>query len=722
MDLIQFAQSYSEEGLNPLPLKKDKAPLLPVGHSFLYSKIDRIQERFSKAAMIGIACGPVSDGFYCIDFDKHQGQNIDPIWYDFFENPTIQHLIRNGHLVCAKTPSGGYHAYFKADWEMKGTVFSRYEDGNTMIEMRGHGQYVATLPSEGYTHIAGIDFLKLEKIDLDAFSWLDQLCKSYNQITVYQSSSDRDNKKWPDKWDEYKPDGIYNNTKGEETKALLQRHGWKKICNRRDGSELWQRPGKEVDQGASATFGVKFNMFYVFSSNALPFQQNTAYNPFQVLTMLEFGGDWKKAKKAITPRKEIKEDAEPRPSTSKFPIDVFPPFLQQYIAELKSTLNFHEDFSAVSAMFTMATVNGNYYKLKVKNGWNAPTIFWFACVGYPGTIKTHPVRNMINPIYEIDARSKAFYDSEMEGWDPDAKPKKPKPKFRQILISDYTIEALHAIHDFNKRGIGLYKDELVGFLNDMNKYRKGSDEQFWLESINNGNYTVNRVSKEPIMIKNICINIIGTIQHDVLDKVIANYSGNGLIDRFLFTASENKVYPLSTNEIDEYFSEFFNEIIAKASRNWTYFDQKDEKIIEMTPEAFEAYRKIDAQYVALQTDDVTPQQIKSYLSKMKTYVPRFALLLAIMDSIFNDMPVEVTEKHMYDAGRIGQYFILTAMDIFTANDVQSQIRRLVSTMQNKTRTDQIIELYNKDFKQSDLARFFGISRQAISKALHSAQP
>ena len=712
MDLIACANSFLMEGLNPLPLKKSKAPLLPAGHNFLYSTIDRIEERFAKAELIGIACGAVSDGFYCIDFDRHQGQNLDPIFYDFFENATVQRFINLKQLTIVKTPSGGYHAYLKTPTKMKGQTFSRYNDGNTMIEMRGNGQYSAVYPSANYIKIAGPELEELDKIDYTAFEFLVEVCKSYDQNTTEQTETAQD-RKWPDKWDDSNPIGNFNNTQADYVKELLINKGWKKIALRRDGIETWQRPGKGIDEGISATFGAKFNMFYVFSSNAQPFAESTGYNPFQIFTILEHGGDWKKAKDAISPKVEIRPEPEVQIDKASFPIDVFPTELQGYIRELKGSLNFHQDFSAVAAMFTVATINGNRYKLKVKNGWNAPTIFWFACVGHPGTIKTHPVRQMINPIFDIDASSKEFYDAEMMNYDPDEKPKRPKPKFKQILISDYTIEALHSIHDFNKRGIGLYKDELIGFLNDMNKYRKGSDEQFWLESINNGNYVVNRVSKEPIMIKNICINIIGTIQHDVLNKMISTYQGNGLIDRFLFTASEDQVYEISPYEIDEYWPQMFKDLIIKANRNFTYFDNKDEKIIQMTPEAFAEYRRIDAGYVEVQKNEITPQYIKNYLSKMKTYVPRFALLLGIMDEIFYNNAIEVNETHMINAGRIADYFIKSAMDVFIANDIQAQIKQIADTMKSKTKHEKIVELYKKGFKQSDLVKFFGDSKQTI---------
>ena len=305
----------------------------------------------------------------------------------------------------------------------------------------------------------------------------------------------------------------------------------------------------------------------------------------------------------------------------------------------------------------------------------------------------------------------------MSHYDPDAKPKQPKPKFKQLLVSDYTIEALHHIHDINRKGIGLYKDELVGFLNDMNKYRKGSDEQFWLESFNNGTYTVNRVTKEPLMINDICINIIGTIQHDVLHRIVTEYKGNGMVDRFLFTASEDKVYPLNEHEIDDQFEEFWFKIIQKMNTSWFYAKSDDTEIVKMTPEAFKIYQKIDKGYVETQNSEDESQDIKNYLSKMKTYVPRFALILAIMEAIFDNSYIIVNEQHMINAGRLADYFIGTARSVFEATASSSDIKNVVGAMRGKTRDQQIFELYRQEFKMAEISKHFGLSKMQCYRVL-----
>jgi len=193
-------------------------------------------------------------------------------------------------------------------------------------------------------------------------------------------------------------------------------------------------------------------------------------------------------------------------------------------------------------------------------------------------------------------------------------PNKKKPKFKQILISDYTVEALHQVHNHNPKGLGMYKDELNGFLNDMNKYRKGSDMEFWLESFNNGSFIVNRATKEPVVISDICINLIGTIQHQILTDIIAKYQGNGFIDRFLFTSPESNVYELNDHSIPEGINSKWNDFVKYIYQCSEYFDSEDTIHLKMSDDVFKQYKKIDRQFVVIQKDHNEHNDVKNYLS------------------------------------------------------------------------------------------------------------
>jgi hypothetical protein len=83
--------------------------------------------------------------------------------------------------------------------------------------------------------------------------------------------------------------------------ALLTRHGWRDVSRpslRAQGVTYWQRPGK-TGQSPSATLGACGQYFYVFSSNALPFEPETAYSAFAALTLLEYGGNFGAAAHAL---------------------------------------------------------------------------------------------------------------------------------------------------------------------------------------------------------------------------------------------------------------------------------------------------------------------------------------------------------------------------------------------------------------------------------------
>jgi hypothetical protein len=82
---------------------------------------------------------------------------------------------------------------------------------------------------------------------------------------------------------------------------LLEPHGWK--VDRTSGSTTyWTRPGK--DDGVSATTGkctseVGGDLLYVFSTNADPFEGDSAYSKFSAYTVLEHKGDFTAATKAL---------------------------------------------------------------------------------------------------------------------------------------------------------------------------------------------------------------------------------------------------------------------------------------------------------------------------------------------------------------------------------------------------------------------------------------
>lgn len=403
-----------------------------------------------------------------------------------------------------------------------------------------------------------------------------------------------------------------------------------------------------------------------------------------------------------------------------FPIEVFPSQLQEFIRQMHLNLNFTPDFTSVAAMFAIATMNGNKYKLRVNEVWVAPTLFWFAAVGDPGTMKSHPISAMIKPIKKIDIDNKNIHNRLMEEYDAAmidkaVKNKPKKPQFRQIMISDVTLEAIHYVHTVNRRGLGYHKDELIGFINSMNQYKsKGSDEQFWLESFNNQPYMVNRATKETLSIEDTMINIIGTIQPSVLSRISTD---NGLTDRFLYTSAEKTIHYMADDKMSPEWFKWWNYVILKCNTMFQYIDSADTVVVEMDSTANEYMKQLDHWLVNMQTSDEHNESLKTYLSKAKTYIPRFALLMAVIDAVICDTPVAVTGNHMERAGHIMSYFIETGKQVFDESARVEEIVGIIKAKTGLTRPELIMQLYKKGISNAEIARQVKVSKANVGQTI-----
>lgn len=718
MNIKKYAEIYLAADLNPIPIGAGKIPALKSGHTYLSEKHNDLSV-FNGVAKIAIACGNVSDNLLCIDFDQKNGNDVVPIFNQFLESKYFKNIEDNASII--KTPSGGFHIIIKTEEAINTIKLANFADGSTMIETRGNGAYFLTYPSDGYIYLRGLAIENLEKIDSKTVYDLINYAKSFSRDQIIESLSNKG--LWAENWDETKPDGKYNKEFADEAKTLLFENGWNYIETRRDGVEYWTRPGKSVDDGISATWGKYFNCFYVFTSSVKEFNSNKAYSPFDIYTQYKHSGNWKEAKDDLRRRFGMDESViiniEEERKQIDFPIEIFPSFLQNYIMEAKGTLQFTPDYFAVSIMSAIASVNGNKYKLRVKNGWDAQSIFWFAIVGEPGVMKTHPLTTALKPIRRIDDKSFDIYQNELyhyNSMDPKDRKGYPKPFFKQILVQDSTLEALHKMHVLNPRGILMYKDELIGFMQDMNKYRNGSDEAFWLESFNNGSITINRAGSDTMKLDNICINLIGTIQPDVLSNVVSKQGENGLIDRFLFTESQSKINRFSLESIDDDYNAWYNKLMQEIHNEFAYYKESDTIYLKLDSEHILYMQKVDEKLCKIQEDDEM-SHMRNYVNKLKTYYPRFVLMCALLQKFDDYSDVKIDLKCMENAEKLCDYFLNSALNVFNDTSNKSELIEISSKIKGIGKAEKVILLNKKGIKNADIAKELKVSRSYVTQVL-----
>jgi putative DNA primase/helicase len=119
---------------------------------------------------------------------------------------------------------------------------------------------------------------------------------------------------------------------------------------------------------------------------------------------------------------------------------------------------------------------------------------------------------------------------------------------RRYLVNDTTVEKLGELLNQNPNGLLLFRDELLGFLQTMDRQGHENDRAFYCESWNgDGSYSYDRIGRGTLHISTCCLSILGGIQpgplHSYLGEVFSGGRDDGLVQRFQLL-----VYPDITGE------------------------------------------------------------------------------------------------------------------------------------------------------------------------------
>ena len=278
--------NYLDAGLSVLPaIRERKHPAVGSWKAYqdrLPSE-EEIEAWFSnKQNALCLVCGTISGNLEVIDFDN--GGELFEKW----KSQVPEKLF--ARMVVERTPSGGYHVAYRCEEPIQGNMKlamgKRDEKVVTLIETRGEGGLFLCAPSGGYELLQG-DFEALPVLSVEDRKTLLRVGFSLNEFVEEEPEPRQE----PSSSTSFsvRPGDDYNQR--GNIKELLLRYGWT-YMEKKDGSELFRRPGKNSG-GCSAS--LKDGVFYVFSTNAYPFQSEKGYSAFQVYAQLVHNGDFTKA-------------------------------------------------------------------------------------------------------------------------------------------------------------------------------------------------------------------------------------------------------------------------------------------------------------------------------------------------------------------------------------------------------------------------------------------
>jgi|TARA_R110000823_G_scaffold185666_1_gene318089 hypothetical protein len=399
-------------------------------------------------------------------------------------------------------------------------------------------------------------------------------------------------------------------------------------------------------------------------------------------------------------------DTEMQCSANGFPLEIFPGAIQKLINTAKITNGFDKDYFSAGILSVCATAIGN--SVKLHNGsYKSKPILWLSIIGSPGTGKTHPLNFAKQPIKLKDDQTYIEYQSLMLEYEQrDKETKGKKPSFSKFILMDFTPEMLAQSLQHNSKGILVFQDELMGWINSFDKYKKGNDQQMYLELFNGNELTVDRVTKEPIRIPQTNVNILGGMQPELVKQLAGNNrSEDGFLDRFLFVYPENLEPNLFTGtDIPEYHQENYKRLI----NNLLEAPQQTIKTDASNIEVFKEWQHKRAKECFNDTLE------RSIQAKMETYVWRIALIIEMMQqAVTGSYNISLQNESLEKAINLVEYFRLNALrvhdKIMTKNpleDLSTNQQDLYKALPNEFKRADVLPLFERyEVKGGAIARY-----------------
>ncbi|MEN9613365.1 MAG: hypothetical protein RLZZ628_4179, partial [Bacteroidota bacterium] len=350
-------------------------------------------------------------------------------------------------------------------------------------------------------------------------------------------------------------------------------------------------------------------------------------------------------------------------SRNDFPIEAFPSQTAAIINAFQKAEGYPMDYYGTNALVAISSLLGIAYKAQYRQGHEHFPILYAVLVGDSSAGKSVSAKRFFQPLFDIEKNAAEEYNIKMGIWHQEALSEKeapPKPKRRELIIDNSTLEALIRAMYHNPRGILYLQEEVLAWIKNMNSYRSGSDEQFWLKNWDSAFVKYNRVSGDIITIANPNATVIGGVQPGVIHQLLnGDKNITGFSARLIFAYPAETKAPYDSDDFpsDEMTNQWQQMITyvdslpnrIDAGKTYNNIPTVDFVLIKCSTEAKKIYKKAINEL----TDNINAadnDQLKSIYGKLKSYMMRFALILEVMRSAEEQIKYATwkeMEQHLY---------------------------------------------------------------------------
>jgi hypothetical protein len=390
-----------------------------------------------------------------------------------------------------------------------------------------------------------------------------------------------------------------------------------------------------------------------------------------------------------------------------FPVEALPGPLGEYVRQGALALGCDPAYLALPAL-AAASVIGNTRTIRLKRGWDEPSVIWSALVAESGTMKSPAHRKAVaclfrlqRPLLQEFKQARARYQEELREYQAAKQQAKKKgtapgdpPQMQRIVCSDTTIEKLAQMLADNPRGLLLARDELAGWLGLFARYKGqkgGTDLPAWLEMHQAGTVVVDRKTGEPptLYVERAAVSITGGIQPGVLARVLTpEFLDAGLVARVLMAMPPKLPKRWSEVEIAPEVGESYRQLLDQLRK--LDFDRSPD---EETPHVLSLSREAKAAWITFYNAWAKEQaaaegELAAAFTKLEAYAARFALLHHVVSRVALGADDRVpVQPESIDAGvKLCRWFAREARRIYSTLSETTDgrdARRLIEWIQGR---------------------------------------
>ncbi len=388
---------------------------------------------------------------------------------------------------------------------------------------------------------------------------------------------------------------------------------------------------------------------------------------------------------------------EPLPSgyssVEKFDFELLPKAFRPWIKDIADRMQCPPDYPAISAMVALAAIVGRQVTIRPKRNddWQVVPNLFGGVVGPPGVLKTPSLKEPLTPIRKMQAKALEEFEAqkltfaadelvyqekvklERQSLKKKLKDNRPNdagnaaidliegeptpPVCKRYVVNDTTVERLQEILAENPNGVLQFRDELTGFLRQMQKPGHETDRAFFLEAWNgDSSFTSDRIGRGMTHVDVACLSILGGIQPGPLKAFFSSMAHGGVGDDGLMQRFQMLVYP----DIPPVWVNVDREpnLTAREKAHSVFRDLRDLKDLlepllndedldngslpflrfdEQAQVVFDNWRsELESR---LRKGDL-PSALESHLAKYRSLIPSLALLIHLADGKTGTVGIE----------------------------------------------------------------------------------